>query len=156
MRFRLPYEDRARGAKQRGLYRLFAALAGLTLLTAFLFSALPRQISSDQSSWLRDFIARITGWEMDVLVLRKLAHLAEYTLIGLFAGAALVQLDWRFLDAARLWALGLPAAFADESIQMFSGRGPAILDVWIDMAGVVIGSCLALLISLMRRRRKAQ
>ena len=30
-------------------------------------------------------------------------------------------------------------AFIDESIQMFTGRGPAIADVWIDTGGAVTG-----------------
>jgi len=145
MFFKLPFEQRVRDAKRRKVYRAFFVLALLTLLAAFVFSALPQTVSGQQSAWLKDFLSRLTGLEWNELLLRKLAHLMEYTLIGLFAGAALIQLDWQLSDAVRLWVVGLLAAFLDETIQVFSGRGPAILDVWIDVAGVLIGTCLVLL-----------
>lgn len=35
--------------------------------------------------------------------------------------------------------LGLLAAFLDETLQLFSGRGSMVADVWLDFAGVVFG-----------------
>ena len=35
--------------------------------------------------------------------------------------------------------LGLLAAFLDETLQLFSGRGSMVADVWLDFAGVVCG-----------------
>ena len=35
--------------------------------------------------------------------------------------------------------LGLLAAFLDETLQIFSGRGSMVADVWLDFAGVVFG-----------------
>ena len=35
--------------------------------------------------------------------------------------------------------LGLFAAFLDETLQLFSGRGSMVADVWLDFAGVVCG-----------------
>ncbi len=155
MGFRLPFEERARDAKRKKAYRAFFLLAMLTLTAAYVFSSFPETESGRQSAWLKEFLSRLTGWEWSELLLRKLAHLSEYTVIGLFAGAALIQLDWGVRDAALLWALSLPAAFLDETIQVVSGRGPAILDVWIDMAGAIIGSSLVMLLSLVFRRRSA-
>ncbi len=154
MNIRLPFEERAGDAKRRRAYRAFFWLTMLTLTAAYVFSSFPQAESGQQSAWLRGFLSRLTGWEWNELLLRKLAHLLEYCLIGLFAGAALIQLDWRLSDAARLWALGLPAAFLDETIQIFSGRGPAILDVWIDVAGVLIGSSLVMLVFGIRHGEK--
>ena len=46
--------------------------------------------------------------------------------------------------------------FTDESIQMFSGRGPAIFDVWIDFAGFATASVIfytvASLVALIRKK----
>ncbi len=153
MGFRLPFEERARDTKRKKAYRAFFSLAFLTLLAAYVFSSFPETESGRQSAWLKEFLSRLTGWEWSELLLRKLAHLSEYALIGLFAGAALVQLDWKLKDAALLWGLGLPAAFLDETIQVFSGRGPAIIDVWIDVAGVIIGSSLAILLFGIRPKK---
>ena len=70
------------------------------------------------------------GWD---LVLRKLAHVTEYAILG----ALLLR------ATRRPWlALGLAAAYAasDEVHQHFvSGRVGAPLDVLIDSAGVALG-----------------
>lgn len=41
---------------------------------------------------------------------------------------------------------GFIAAFIDESIQLLSGRGAMIQDVWIDLTGVAAGFLLCRLI----------
>ncbi len=70
------------------------------------------------------------GWD---LVLRKLAHVAEYAVLGALlaraAGAAWVAL-----------ALGVLYAASDEVHQSFvAGRAGRPLDVAIDAVGVVVG-----------------
>jgi VanZ family protein len=70
------------------------------------------------------------------LVLRKLAHAAEYAVLG----ALLVRALW-----ARLPALALGAAYAasDELHQHFvAGRHGSPLDAGIDVVGVAIGIVL--------------
>ena len=49
---------------------------------------------------------------------------------------------------------GFTVAFFDETIQIFSGRGPMIADMWIDLGGFVCGSLItaAIVIPVMRRR----
>ena len=36
-------------------------------------------------------------------------------------------------------------AFLDETIQIFTGRGPMIQDVWIDLSGAALGSLAGLI-----------
>ena len=67
------------------------------------------------------------------LVLRKLAHAAEYAVLG----ALLMRAVGREGPA---WALGVLYAASDELHQHFvAGRHAAPLDVVIDAAGVALG-----------------
>ena len=136
-------------------FRVYLGLALLMTLLAWLFSALPPGPSSEQSGWLRDLLERMLGIQVPELLLRKAAHFTEYALIGLFAGLALSQLHYRALHVPLLLMICLMIALIDESIQLFSGRGPAIVDVWIDGAGALCGMALALglaVLGLGRRR----
>jgi VanZ family protein len=86
-------------------------------------------------SSIPDLGTGLGGWD---LVLRKLAHAAEYAVLGLLLLRALGR---------PLLSLGLGAAYAltDEIHQAFvPGRQGSALDVAIDTAGVAIGVALAL------------
>jgi VanZ family protein len=97
----------------------------------FAFSAVP-SLSSGLGTW--DF------------VLRKLAHLSEYAILGALLARALPRL-------AALWA-GIAYAVTDELHQHFvPGRHAALLDVAIDATGVLAG--ILVLRRLARRRRAA-
>jgi VanZ family protein len=75
------------------------------------------------------------GWD---LVLRKLAHTAEYAVLGLLLFRALGL-------AGTAFGLGVAYAITDEIHQAFvSGRVGSPVDVLIDAAGVAIGILLAL------------
>lgn len=134
-------------------FRVYAGLAALVLLLAWLSSALPPAASGAQSGWLKGLLEKLFGRPVDELLLRKLAHFTEYLFIGFFAGMALRQLRRSQGDWLLLFMFCLVAALIDESIQLFSGRGPAILDVWIDGAGAAVGMVLALLPGGLRRLR---
>lgn len=67
------------------------------------------------------------------LLLRKLAHVAEYAILGALLLRALRR-------AAPAFVLGVAYAVSDEVHQTFvSGRRGAPLDVLIDAAGVGVG-----------------
>lgn len=89
------------------------------------------------------------------LIIRKLAHFSEYALLGFslllhihqIEKKTLVRLPW-------LWAWGIGTLYAasDEFHQGFvAGRGPSVVDVMIDSAGVIAG-VLVMLWILYRRR----
>lgn len=123
-------------------FRVYAALAGTVALVAWLFSAMPPAASSAQSGWLKGLVEGLLGLEVSELLIRKLAHFAEYLLMGLFAGAAVRQLGFRGRQAFAALSMMLVAALVDETIQIFSGRGPSVVDVWIDLAGAATGLAL--------------
>jgi VanZ family protein len=75
------------------------------------------------------------------VVLRKLAHVAEYAVLGALLARALPELTAQ-------WA-GMAYAVGDEVHQHFvAGRHGALLDVAIDASGVLAG------ILLLRRTRR--
>jgi VanZ family protein len=82
------------------------------------------------------------------LVLRKLAHVTEYAVLGVLLARALPELG--------ALAAGLAYAVTDEVHQHFvPGRHAALLDVAIDATGVLIGILLARRIALRRRAEAA-
>jgi VanZ family protein len=76
-----------------------------------------------------------SGLETWDLLLRKLAHLAEFALLGALLARAVAELP-------ALW-LGVVYAGSDELHQHFvAGREAALLDVGIDACGVLAGILL--------------
>jgi VanZ family protein len=87
----------------------------------FAFSAVP------------DLGTGLGGWD---LVLRKIAHLAEYAILGALLARATGRVGLAF-------ALGTLYAATDEVHQTFvPGRHGSPLDVAIDAAGVAVGIAL--------------
>lgn len=81
-------------------------------------------------SAIPDLGTGLGGWD---LVLRKLAHAAEYAVLG----ALLLRAVGREVPAA---VLGIAYAVTDEIHQAFvSGRQGRPLDVLIDAGGVLLG-----------------
>ena len=85
-------------------------------------------------------------------LVRKLAHFTEFAVLGallllLTAAAFRVRLQ----SVVNCQFFLLLAALTDETIQIFTGRGPQVQDVWLDFAGGTAG-LLAMLV-LVRRLR---
>ncbi len=86
-------------------------------------------------------------------LVRKLAHFTEFAVLGallllLTAAAFRVRLQ---SVVNCLFFLTL-AALTDETIQIFTGRGPQVQDVWLDVAGGTAGLLAMLaLVWLLRR-----
>ena len=79
--------------------------------------------------------------------IRKAAHFAEYTGMGLLIFKA-VQPFQRPRAETVLWMilLGIFIPFSDETIQLFvEGRSGQISDVWLDMSGVLAGCIMTAL-----------
>jgi len=119
----------------------------LILILLFIWgqSCLPIDSSAAESgrilALLRPLLTRFLDEKLvtDHLV-RKLAHFTEFGALGF--------LGFRILRARRRpdrWGvivclmLMLCVALLDETIQIFSGRGDAISDVWLDFAGACTG-----------------
>jgi VanZ family protein len=81
-------------------------------------------------SSIPDLGTGLGGWD---LVLRKIAHAAEYAMLG----ALLFRALGRELPAV---AIGIAYAVTDEVHQAFvSGRHGAPVDVLVDAVGVIVG-----------------
>lgn len=86
-------------------------------------------------------------------IVRKLAHFCEFTLEGFLLMLCLRVYTNRFVRHVS-WPLlgGMTTALMDETIQLWSpGRSSQVRDVWIDMAGVVFGIFVALVLLLILR-----
>lgn len=131
----------------------------LVLLTlAFIWgqSCLPTAASRKESlgilELLQPYLELIFGkGNVTHYFIRKLAHFIEFFLLGCFL-SALFPLTWKM----RIPAMGLAllAGLLDETIQIFSGRGDQISDVWLDFSGAAAGILLSTLLFLLLRRRR--
>ena len=118
-------------------------------------------LSSEQSAHMSDAVTEWMGgipsdeqptpdapwFRQDHLIVRKSAHLLEFMLLGcelalLMGGLALGY--WHRIGV--LAFCGLLCSLVDETIQIFSHRTAAIVDVWIDILGYTVGCLLAMLI----------
>lgn len=129
----------------------------IILLLAFIWgqSFLPKDASARESGFfyqiIKPFLELFVGpGNLTRNMVRKIAHYAEFALLGL-------TLSFLFKNKHRgfLWTCGTAflAAFLDETIQIFSGRGPMIADVWLDLAGTVTTAGIFFLIRYLRNRK---
>lgn len=139
--------------QKRRLTRLLALLLIATLCFIWGNSLVPREDSAELSGGVLSVFAplleRLGLDPTDDRPVRKLAHLCEYGALGMELAALF------FLHRRRSLQQGANAAFCaflvavtDETIQIFSGRGSLVSDVWIDFSGALLG--IALLSALFR------
>ena len=84
------------------------------------------------------------GKATDHLV-RKLAHFTEFSALGIELALLLILLKRVRLQCIINCAfIGFAAAVTDETIQIFTGRGSQVQDVWLDFLGFCIGIILSL------------
>lgn len=148
----------------RSKKRMAVCLILLVLNIAFIWgnSLLPREMSSAFSkligtmlNWL--FPGPVNPSEGEGHgILRKIAHFAEFTTLGMLLSwhiAMLKKSKWQNMGLPVL--AGVLVAAADETIQIFvPGRGPGVLDVAIDTAGVVLGVGLFTCLVTLHNKRK--
>ncbi len=135
---------------------LLTALIAAT--TAFIWwqSLRPADNSNEISSGLKQWLINLLGPWVDTVMpadsIRKVAHFAEFALLGGEWGALS-----RVCRRRWLWAWGGLTAVADELLQFLSpGRAPTVTDVLLDWAGYAAGVALVLLIwRWLRRLRRS-
>ena len=140
----------------------FVFLAVCLLWTAFIFArSLKSGVESSQESGaamaLVDRVLAFLGvaWRPSELLLRKLGHFSEYFVLGALAYPSAKPWAPR---RPGLWTLGyaLLVALLDEFLMqnLSPGRGPSILDVFIDLSGAAVALLLLLGISWLWEKRK--
>lgn len=80
------------------------------------------------------------------VIVRKLAHLTIYTLVGIFIMSFMCTFNIKYkVKIGTSTLVGLIYAITDEYHQSFvPDRGPSITDVCIDLLGVILGICLVI------------
>jgi VanZ family protein len=105
------------------------------------------KISSAVGGFLRRFLGG--GGDPNVvggMSIRKMAHFVEFCALGVVSVLLVNFCTHNFRTSVYpLALLGFFVPFVDETIQIFSGRGPAIRDVWIDIGGYALGCILSFL-----------
>ena len=139
--------------------KILTVVIVVTLAVIWGHSLLGREASSEESSFVMALLTPLLelfvgkGNVTEHLV-RKLAHFCEFFILGIE-----IQLFFSLLNSKKsafLLALsyGLFTALVDETIQIFSGRGPMIQDVWLDFSGVTVGSLIALAVMMTKANQK--
>ena len=145
--------------KAKGSHRPLTVLIILTLALIWGHSLLGREASSEESGFVMELLEPVL--EMVVgegnvteFLVRKLAHFTEFFVLGLELMTFFAYRKPLFPQAFLLALThGFFAAFLDETIQIFSGRGPMIQDVWLDVCGFAVGSLLMLGIMVWTKHR---
>ena len=105
-------------------------------------------LSGGIMEWINGFL-HLNAQNVEKLhfAIRKMAHFTEFACLGLL-------LAWLFgmmgEKKGHLFCMplfcGMAAACVDETIQVFvPDRGPSLIDVWIDTAGVAAGIAVVLI-----------
>lgn len=138
------------------------SLTAFMMLFAWIHSCFPASISSKESEGVLQFVYgffKLFGLDQDGAehVIRKVAHFSEFAVIGGLLLSCAYCFDRRRPHRFYVYVLfaGLLTAVVDETIQLFvEGRAGMIVDVWIDLGGVVFGSLLMLGFYALYRRKK--
>ncbi len=142
--------------------RLWLAACLAALVGIFVQSLLPPAVSGAESSRVAAILGALFGEDSAVgqflvTYVRKIAHFAEYAVLGILFRQVCVQYGWAQTSplAPLLSLVGLPVGFMDETLQVFSHRGPAIVDVWIDGMGCIVGYFLMSFVLYIIRKKTA-
>ena len=109
--------------------------------------------SQELMAVLNELLGKVHLGPLSEHTIRKLAHFAEFTMEGFLLMLCLRVYTAHFVRHMS-WPLlgGMTTALMDETIQRFiPNRTSSVTDVWIDMAGVVCGLFVALIILLIVR-----
>ncbi|WP_455501836.1 VanZ family protein [Gemmiger sp.] len=114
-------------------------------------------VSSARSRAVMEYVNGLLGkvhlGPLSEHTVRKLAHFAEFTMEG-FLLMLCIRVYTKHFVRHMSWPLlgGMTTALMDETIQLRSvSRTSSVVDVWIDMSGVVAGLLVALIILLIIR-----
>lgn len=138
---------------------IFILTAGM-IAFAFIHSSMPADLSSEESESVMgvlQYILNFLGFSAELTdhIVRKAAHFAEYTAIGML----LVSCAYSFSRTkpyryySQILFAGLATAVIDETIQLnVAGRSGQITDVLLDFSGVITGAVFMLLVYMIYRK----
>lgn len=137
--------------------RVYACLFALILAFIWGNSMLTREVSGAISQVVASILGGGSGTTSEGhYLVRKLAHFTEYAALGTVAHLLFDSLTAdRCKKYVTISLIGVATPLVDETIQIFSSRGPALSDVWIDVGGYIVGVLLTLaVLALVRKSGK--
>lgn len=145
---------------------LLAVLVCLNLAFIWGNSLLDSQKSSEVSDRVVEVVQRVVetiakpreesqplsvGVDLSFLV-RKAAHMTEFCLLAVWL--ALITRGRGRVRCPLILLAGMSTALIDETIQLFTGRGSMVADVWVDLIGFTVGlTVTAVLQAIIKRAR---
>ena len=102
-------------------------------------------LTREMSGAISQFVASVLGGESGTTeeghyLVRKLAHFTEYAALGVVSHLLFDSLlQDKYKKYMTISLIGVAVPLIDETIQIFSQRGPALSDVWIDVSGYIVG-----------------
>ena len=119
---------------------LLISLIFLSIGHAFYQSSLPPEESAEESGKVGEIIEEIIPpdtkpGEYVQKNLRKIAHFTEFLFLGLWTSLYVVFFLRNKYALSLIFPFGMTIAVLDETVQIFSNRGPSVTDVWIDFFG---------------------
>ena len=146
-------------AKRYIIFRVLFTFA--TIATVIYIFSNSMQIAAVSSGRSGEVMQLLNGWlaklglsvRFSESVVRKLAHIAEYAMLGFWLTLTLRVYTQRVLSHFA-WPLffGLAVPVADEFLQtMVPGRSGQVSDIIIDFSGVCMGALVALFLLLLVR-----
>ena len=139
---------------------IFGVILALTL--GFIWGN--SMLTKEMSGAISHFVADILGGEQGTsdeghYLVRKAGHFLEFTFLAVIFQFFIRELTRDGARRALASALvGVSVPLIDETIQIFSNRGYALPDVWIDISGYTFGVSLAILalgiVHLLRKKGK--
>lgn len=119
----------------------FILLSALVLIIAWILSnSLLDSASYELSGKVVSSLHHLGITNISEFVLRKLAHVAEYVLLGVLLGCLFKNKQHPWLDAV---AVAMVIALSDETLQIFQPERYALIeDIWLDIASAAVGSTL--------------
>lgn len=146
---------------KKALAAIFSVLTFSWSCVIWSFSFASAEISGEQSTEVTGLINKLLGFlfegGLSDAVVRKLAHFAEFAVLGAFVFLMLWAFSLRKLDNRTFLLLIISAFVAgvDEGIQLGSpGRAFRISDILLDISGAVTAFLILELIVFVSKRIK--
>ena len=139
---------------------VLGVLCALILLFIIGNSLLPPETSGKVSQAAGELLAMILGegnatQTVGGLPVRKVGHFVEFFALGVLVVLLInVLMNGVYLRCSIVAFVGLLIPVVDETVQIFSGRGSSLRDVWIDIGGYTVGVALTCAAFILVKRLK--
>ena len=149
--------------KRKTFVWIIAVVIALTVGFIWVHSCFPPDLSEEESGMATNIVQvvfdKIFGEGkiyIDELVIRKIAHFTEFFALGTEFALLIIALKKEsYKSYLTLLPIGLFVGAVDETIQIFSDRGAALIDVLLDFFGYSVAIAFFLLILFIRRKKKS-